>query len=151
MKNLFEEKGMNETIERINQLNANTTPEWGKMNVAQMLAHNCIAYEIAFDERKVDRPGFFGKIIMNLFVKSTVIGNKPYSKNGQTAPYFIVDDERDFEVEKKRLIDYIERAQKIGARHFEGKESASFGKITSAEWNTMFSKHIDHHLVQFGV
>ena len=88
---------------------------------------------------------------MNLFVKSTVIGNKPYSKNGQTAPYFIVDDERDFEVEKQRLIDYIERAQKIGASHFEGKESASFGKITSAEWNTMFSKHIDHHLVQFGV
>ncbi len=151
MKNLFEQSGLEQTIERINKLKPDTQPQWGKMNVAQMLAHSCISYEIAYNERKVDKPGAFGRFMLNLFVKSTVIGSKPYSKNGRTAPYFIVADERDFEVEKNRLIGYLKKTQELGASHFEGMESVSFGAMNATEWNTMFSKHLEHHLTQFGV
>ena len=31
------------------------------------------------------------------------------------------------------------------------KESLSFGKLSVDEWNTMFYKHLNHHLEQFGV
>jgi len=41
--------------------------------------------------------------------------------------------------------------QKFGSARFEGKESHSFGKLTSKEWNNMFYKHLNHHLTQFGV
>ncbi|MDO6425067.1 hypothetical protein, partial [Saccharophagus degradans] len=77
--------------------------------------------------------------------------DKPYKKNGQTAPEFVIKDNRKFETEKKRLIDYINKTQQLGENFFEGKESLSFGVLTIKEWNTMFAKHLDHHLNQFGV
>ena len=80
-----------------------------------------------------------------------VVSEKPYSKNGRTAAQFIIADERDFETEKKRLIDFILKTQKLGEKYFDGKESHSFGVLTSNEWNTSFYKHLDHHLTQFGV
>jgi hypothetical protein len=76
---------------------------------------------------------------------------KPYKKNSQTAPEFLVKADKDFNKEKQRLINYINKTQQLGENYFEGKESHSFGKLTSVEWNNMFYKHLDHHLTQFGV
>jgi len=39
----------------------------------------------------------------------------------------------------------------LGEAHFDKKESHSFGVLTKGEWDTMFYKHLDHHLGQFGV
>lgn len=69
----------------------------------------------------------------------------------QTAPAFIIRDERTFELEKQRLIDFIRKTSSLGTTHFEGRESLSFGVLTSREWSNMFYKHLDHHLGQFGV
>ena len=51
----------------------------------------------------------------------------------------------------KGVKDFIVKTQFLGASHFEGKESHSFGNLTSSEWNNMFYKHLNHHLEQFGV
>jgi len=69
----------------------------------------------------------------------------------RTAPQFIINNSRDFELEKGTLISYINRTQQLGEEEFEGKESLSFGKLTSKEWNNMFAKHLDYHLSQFNV
>ncbi len=86
-----------------------------------------------------------------MFVKAPVVGPKPYPKNGRTAPEFIIADPRDFEAEKIKLINYLKKTQQLGTDHFQNRESHSFGPLTSNEWNVLFSKHIDHHLTQFGV
>jgi hypothetical protein len=91
------------------------------------------------------------KLILKAFVKPTVCGPKPYKHNSQTAPAFLIKDERNFEAEKKRLIDHLNQTLQLGEAHFDGKESHSFGKLPIDEWNTMFYKHLDHHLTQFGV
>lgn len=149
MKTIFDQETVNELIARINKLTPETTPSWGKMNVAQMLAHCNVSYEMAY-ENIHKAPNGFVKLILKLFVKEQVVGNKPYKKNGQTAPAFLITDPKDFEKEKARLIAYLEKTQKLGANHFEGKESLSFGKLTAAQWNTMFHKHLEHHFAQFG-
>ena len=56
-----------------------------------------------------------------------------------------------FETEKARMIAYIEKTFAEGTAGFEGKENMTFGKLSARQWNTMFSKHLDHHLQQFGV
>jgi len=150
MKNLFNAADTADTIERINKLTPETQAQWGKMNVAQMLAHCNVTYEMAYTD-KYPKPGSIARFFLKLFVKSTVIGDKPYPKNGRTAPQFIISGERDFEVEKQRLMDYINKTQELGADHFEGRESHSFGALTSKEWNISFAKHLEHHLAQFGV
>ena len=63
----------------------------------------------------------------------------------------MIKDVRNFDIEKKRLIDYINKTQQLGDDYFDGRESHSFGILTKQEWNNMFSKHLDHHLTQFGV
>lgn len=150
MQNIFDSNGAQAMIERVNNLNASTTPQWGKMNVSQMLAHCCVAYEMTY-ETKHPKPGAFQRFLLKTFVKSTVVGPKPYPKNSRTAPVFVIEDERNFEAEKSRLVNYIEKTQQLGASHFEQKESHSFGPLSTEEWNMMFAKHLDHHLTQFGV
>ena len=151
MKNLFEEKAAQEAIDRIHKLDPSMKPQWGKMSVAQMLAHCSVAYDFVYEEAKYPKPGSFVRFLLKLFVKDTVVGEKPYKRNSRTAPEFLITDERNFETEKKRLIDHIIHTQKLGEDYFHNKESRSFGPLTKTEWNIMFSKHLDHHLKQFGV
>lgn len=150
MQNLFTSKGTQATIERINNLTPETQAQWGKMNVAQMLAHCNVAYDMSLTNQYT-KPGSFKKFMLKMFVKNAVVGPKPYPKNSRTAPEFVIADQRDFEVEKKKLIDNINKVQNLGGAYFNGKESHSFGSLTENEWNTMFSKHLNHHLTQFGV
>jgi len=149
-KNLFDAQELQETIERINQLSHETPALWGKMNVAQMLAHCNVTYELVYTD-KHPKPQGFKKFMIKLFAKNVVVGPKRYKKNSRTAPMFIISDKREFDTEKQRLIDHLKKTQQLGVAHFNGKESHSFGALTSKEWNTLFSKHLDHHLQQFGV
>lgn len=150
MKNVFDPTDSKDLIDRINALNADTPSLWGKMNVQQMLAHCNVAYDMTYTD-KYPKPKGFQKFMIKLFAKNIVVGPKPYKKNIRTAPEFLITDERDFEKEKNMLIGNIEKTQKLGSAHFEGKESHAFGPLTEKEWNTLFYKHLDHHLKQFGV
>ncbi|MBS1941089.1 MAG: DUF1569 domain-containing protein [Bacteroidetes bacterium] len=141
-------------IARIGRITPDTRPQWGKMHAAQMLAHCSRAYDALYDEthrRQYPPATGFKRALLALFVKPTVAGPKPYPRNGRTAPSFVVADERDFEHEREKLVAYINKVQALGAAHFEGKDSHSFGPMTAEEWNTTFYKHLDHHLTQFGV
>lgn len=151
MDNLFEKEGLEKTLARIEKLTPDTTGLWGKMSVDQMLAHVNVAYDMYYNKESYPANGFIKKLLLKAFVKPPVVGPKPYPKNGRTAPVFIISDKRDFDKEKTRLVGFLKQTAEHGAHHFEGAESHSFGKMTSDEWNVLFSKHIDHHLSQFGV
>lgn len=150
MKSVFDPRDVAELTDRINRLTPATTPQWGKMTVGQMLAHCNVSYEMLYDN-KWPKPGPLKRFIINLFVKQAVVGPKPYGRNTPTAPQFRQKAPKDFATEKQRLMDYLQRVLKEGEGAFEGRESHSFGPLTKGEWNTMFYKHLDHHLTQFGV
>jgi hypothetical protein len=150
LPNIFTADVSEGTIKRINKLNKDTNPGWGKMSVDQMLAHCNVTYEMTFED-KHPKPNFFMKIILKSFVKKIVTSEAPYKRNSQTAPAFLIKGSRDFNAEKNRLISFIAKAQSLGEPYFEGRESHSFGVLTVDEWNNMFYKHLDHHLTQFGV
>ena len=148
--NTFDPKTTEKTFDRLEKLNYMSKPQWGKMNVAQMLAHLNVTYDLAYD--RVQSPAnFFVKLMLKLFVKPLVTNDKPYKKNSHTAPVFIISNERDFEKEKSIFIDNVKKTEADGIAFFEGKVSSSFGPMTAKEWSTQFYKHIDHHFTQFGV
>lgn len=150
LPSIFDKEVSNGIISRINQLQPTTAAKWGSMNVAQMLAHCNVTYEMIY-ENKHPKPGAFAKMMLKAFVKKIVVNEAPYKHNSRTAPAFLVTDSRVFEAEKQRLVDHIAKTQQLGTSHFEGKESHSFGPLNSTEWNNMFYKHLNHHLSQFGV
>jgi hypothetical protein len=148
--NYFTSAETEKIINRINQLTATTPAKWGKMNVAQMLAHCCVSYEMVYTDKHKSPPAFV-KFILKLLVKKTVVGSKPYKKNSGTAPAFLITDAKEFEAEKIRLIGFINQSLKDGKAFYANKESLSFGVLSIEEWATLFYKHLDHHLTQFGV
>lgn len=150
MENIFQQGTTTKLLNRIEALTPNRQANWGKMNVSQMLAHCNVTYEMAY-ENIHPKPNAFLKFILKIMAKNAVVSDKPYPKNGRTAPQFIITGAKSFDKEKQRLIDYIERTKNLGEQHFEGKESHSFGPLSSNQWHNMFYKHLDHHLTQFGV
>jgi hypothetical protein len=150
IKSVFNQVDVSELKQRINNLSPQTAALWGKMNVSQMLAHTNVSFEMAYTD-KHPKPGAFMRFILKTFVKNVVVGPKPYKRNTPTAKPFIIANDRDFELEKDRLLAYLDHTLQLGKDHFEGRESLSFGRLTADEWNVMFYKHLDHHLQQFGV
>lgn len=138
-------------IERLNKITPESKPLWGKMNAGQMLAHCNVSYEYVYEPGKYKpMPGIL-KFIMKLLVKNKVVNETPYKQNAPTGPDFKIVEDKSFSAEKERLIGFIQKTQQLGANHFEGLESHSFGKLNAVEWNNMFYKHLDHHFRQFGV
>jgi Protein of unknown function (DUF1569) len=150
LPNIFSTTVSNEVITRINKLSNATPAQWGKMNVTQMLAHCNVTFEFAYEE-KHKKPNFFMGFILKNLVKGGLVSEKPNKKNASTAPEFIIGNDRNFDVEKNRLIQYINKTVQLGEKSFDGRVSMIFGALTSTEWNNLFYKHIDHHLTQFGV
>jgi hypothetical protein len=150
IKNIFEQTTVEELIGRVNQLEWNKKPLWGKMDAAQMLAHCCVTYEMIYEQIH-PQPGMFKKWLLRMIIKPIVTGEKNYPKSSRTAPEFIITGNKNFLEEKNRLIDYMRRVQEDGTNFFEGKNSHSFGPLNAKEWNNMMYKHLDHHLHQFGV
>ncbi len=149
VKNIFLPETTQALLARINLLSATTPPQWGKMNVSQMLAHCCVPYEGIYEGKH--KVGALKSFFIRLLLKRALTNEKGYAKNSPTAPNFIIADERNFENEKARLMAYIIRAEKDGAAFFEGKPSPSMGRLTAGEWSNMLYKHLEHHLTQFGV
>ena len=151
MQNIFDSKEAQNYIDRIQQLSCETKGKWGVMSVDQMLAHCNVTYEMVYEPQKHKPVGGIAKFFLKNFVKSKVVGEKSYSQNSPTGPQFKIKGDQDFDLEKKRLIGFIQKTQQLGQEAFDGKESASFGKLKAQEWNNMFAKHLNHHLEQFGV
>ncbi len=150
LPDIFSRPVADKVIERINNLTPATQPKWGKMSVAQMLAHCCVTYEMVY-EQKHPAPNAFMKLILKTLVKNVVVSETPYKHNSRTAPAFLITTEKEFNTEKERLKGYISKTQQLGEKEFHNKASLSLGTLTGTEWNNMFYKHLDHHLSQFGV
>jgi hypothetical protein len=149
MENLFQPSVANDILSRIEKLNAHSQPLWGKMNVAQMLAHCSVLLRIA---RGLDKPKrrWLG-VLLSWMVKDTFFGNKPFPKNSKTDPTFIIANQRDFETEKKIVIEHIKAFSTGGPDACTTHPNPFFGKLKPEEWARGQFRHLDHHLKQFGV
>ena len=148
MENLLSPNTAQRIVERIEALRPNAQPLWGKMNVAQMLAHCQVGFQTYFGEKKIKR-SLIG-VLFGGMVKKKMLTEKPWSHNLPTAKEFIVADNRDFEREKSSLVQQIQRFVS-SAKTVTPEVHPFFGKMSVEEWGRLAYKHTDHHLQQFGV
>lgn len=149
MKSLLDKGTYNEIIDRITLLNDDSVPEWGKMNVSQMLAHCQGPLKIALDKMTLKKPNVFICSIAKLF-RHKLYDDKLWSHGIPTAKEFLVNDKRDFIQEKETLKILIEEFYEKGIEN-EWLAHPIFGKFTTEQWGKMQYKHLDHHLRQFNV
>lgn len=146
MKSLFDAAVKKEITDRFNKLAPDTQPVWGKMSVAQMLAHCQRPLLVSFGELNLKR-SFLG-LLLGSMVKKSLMKDKPMGKNLPTHPKFIVKNDRYFEHERDTLLELVNR---FTADALTTEPHPLFGKMTEQEWDTLQWKHLDHHLRQFGV
>lgn len=149
MKNLFEAAAVDEIKERMANLKYDSGRQWGKMNAAQMLAHCSIWMEMAVGLKNPPR-SLIGRVFGRV-AKSTVLNEKPVRRNMPSEGSLIVTEERDFAVERQRLLEWTDRFAAGGPEKCTRHPHCFFGPMTPMEWATMAYKHLDHHLRQFGV
>lgn len=146
VKNLFDHSVKLEIISRINQLTPRSQRKWGKMDVAQMLAHCQMPLGVAVGKHKL-KGNFFLKIIGRL-IKKKVFNDQPFKQNLPTDNSFKMTAPKEFEKEKQNLIQMI---NDFSETTMSGEPHPFFGKLTKEEWSKGTWKHLDHHLKQFGV
>lgn len=148
MKNLFQREAVDEVTSRIDSLQPPTQRQWGKMDVAQMMAHCSRALDMAAGRLILPRM-FIGRLI-GPFVKPIYTNEKPLSKNSPTDPKLVVSDQRDFRREQEQLKLKIRQFHEGGEAQCTRHPHPFFGALTPQQWSRGMYKHLDHHLRQFG-
>ncbi len=146
IKNLFDTAVKQEIINRLIKLSPQSQRQWGKMDVAQMLAHLQVPIGVAMGTHTV-KGNLLMKLILPLF-KKKLYDEKPWKQGLPTDKTFIMTGKtKDFELERNKLMDMVSRfteADMVNEKH------PIFGRLTKEQWSKATWKHIDHHLKQFG-
>src|SRR5260221_3176382 len=141
MKNLFEREAVDEVIARIGTLRPATQGQWGKMDVAQMMAHCSGALDMASGRLVLPRI-LIGRLIGPL-VKPIYTNEKPFSRNSPTDPKLVVSDRREF------LREHEQPKLNVGQFHVGGEEQWTrhphpfFGVLYPHAWSRGMYKHLD--------
>jgi len=149
MKNLFQPDAVGEVISRIDKLQPAAQRQWGKMDVAQMMAHCSAALDLA--SGRLVRPRVLLGRLIGPFVRPIYSNEKPLPRNSPTDEKLVFSDARDFHREQEQLKVRIRQFHQGGEAQCTKHPHPFFGALTPHEWGTGMYKHLDHHLRQFGV
>jgi len=149
MNNLFQQEVAVDIQRRIDKLSPQTKGLWGKMSVAQMVAHCQVPLQVALGRKELKR-GLFG-VLFGKIAKKQMLKETPFKKNLPTDPSFIIRYQPDFNHEKQQLVLLVQSFATANIGEIEARPHPFFGKMTEDEWGRLMWKHLDHHLQQFGV
>lgn len=135
-----------ELVNRIQTLNELSQPQWGKMNVSQMIRH-CIQWEEMAAGHKQYKQSFLGKLFGKIALKD-MLKDEPVKQGLPTVPSFKQTGNTDVAAEKQKWIALLNDYGTDSHRDFI---LPFFGKVTKEQAAFMAYKHTDHHLRQFGV
>jgi uncharacterized protein DUF1569 len=148
MKNLFQREAVDEMISRIDKLQPASQRQWGKMDVAQMMAHCSAALDMA--SGRLNPPRILIGRLIGRFVMPIYTNEKPLSRNNPTDKKLVVADPRDFLREQEQLKLKLREFQEGGEAGCTKHPHPFFGALTPEQWSRGMYKHLDHHLRQFG-
>jgi hypothetical protein len=144
MKSVFAKESRDELINRINLLNENSTAQWGKMNVSQMIKH-CTQWDEMALGKRIYKQSFIGKLFGKMALKD-MMKDEPIKRNLPTVPSFKIKENGNVEEEKSKLINSINEYASFSNENFI---HPFFGRMTKENTGIMIYKHVDHHLKQF--
>lgn len=150
MKSIFTKEAYEEILSRLENLTPDAKPQWGKMDVTQMLKHCQKPIKLAFGEQQVKKPNVFMRLLIKL-MKHSLYNDKPWKQGLLTAKEFVIRKTEDFKSEKLKLKELVKRMHESESYFEPSKSHPIFGEMTSWMWGQSAYKHLDHHLKQFGV
>ena len=146
MKSVLDKETRDELITRINSLNENSTAQWGKMNVHQMLKHCTLCEEMYLCKKKYKR-SFLGRLFGRIGLKALLKDETPLKRNEPTSPLFKVTETEGNILDQK--LKWITLIREYAHYTNDDFEHWFFGKMHKEQVGQFVYKHTDHHLRQF--
>jgi len=109
---MYDDAVFEEVLKRLSRLTPDSQPEWGKMTVAQMLAH-CAEIADVSNGKPLNGTPFIIKLIGGL-IKKKVVSDEPYKRNIRTHPQYVMSNPEDFESQRNRFIDSLRTMRALG-------------------------------------
>jgi hypothetical protein len=147
MKSVFNPAVHRELHERVQRLQPQQRPQWGRMSATQMVAHLADSLRMASGELEVAP-----KRVPIRFppLKQLVLYVLPIPKELPTAPELIARKPGDWTAEVADLREQLNGLVERGGEALAPSHPA-FGTLSQRQWGVLVYRHMDHHLRQFGV
>ena len=149
-KNLLDKESGHWMVQRIQDLQVDTLPRWGRMTATEMLLHLNKSHQFLLAPAPATcRPTSFRQLLIRWLVLYVM----PRYPKGAKAPQPLQTkgaiDNSAFEEQKKLFVALIRQfaQHKDGIRHYH----PYFGALDTKQWGLTCWKHTDHHLRQFGL
>lgn len=149
MPSIFDTADRQALIARLERLSPDSERQWGKMSSAQMLRHCQVVIRVALGQQQLQR-GLLA-VLFGGMAKRRLLAAPQFQKNMPTAPEFRVQGQPTFSTEKAELLRLVQQLGAGGAAGLTQAPHPFFGALSSAEWDALQYKHLDHHLRQFGL
>jgi len=146
---MFDRSTRDELMTRIDLLNSNCKPKWGKMNVYQMAKHCTIWDEWVLGKNNPEyKQELLGRIFGKMALKNFVKDDRPLKKNMPAGNLVVRDNDGTIDFQKKLWMERVAEYETYSNPRFIHD---FFGKMTIDEIGIFAYKHSDHHLRQFNV
>ena len=143
----FTEDQIQDFFIRIEKLDSELKPKFGKMNVNQMVCHCADFFRMAFGTKKALE---YGMVDPNEVVAIAGSGKRAPAPKGFGQIEGGGTLATNLENDKRILKEYILQFSNL-ARDFEFTEHPYFGIVSREGWIELAVYHLKHHLRQFGV
>jgi hypothetical protein len=144
-KNLFDEATYVDILERLNRLTPASRPLWGKMDVAQMLAH-CAEVQDVYNGKPLKAPLWMR--LMGPFLRPMILATGEHRKNLPTLDQFRAGEPEDFHAQRERLVNALRTMHALQRKQLK---HPMLGLLKAEDIGWVTWRHLDHHLEQFGV
>jgi hypothetical protein len=134
-------------LRRMETVQPDRRPLWGKMNAGQMLAHVSAALAMATGELKTESKK---SPLANPLGRWLVIYVMKWPQGTPTAPELLAVQPTEWTVDLARFRELLERAGTHAPEDGEWPRHPAFGRMTGKQWGDLGYRHLDHHLRQFG-
>ena len=148
MKTVFDPVTREQLIDRIKTLTSNHSPQWGKMDINQMIDHMNIWNSWVLGKNELShKQNFLGKLMGKWMLKKDTKDDTPMAKGIPAGKEFVSKEVNENIVELKDkwvslVRDYEDFTEPYFLHDF-------YGKMTREQLGIFAYKHADHHLRQF--
>jgi Protein of unknown function (DUF1569) len=133
-------------LQRLQRVRPDAQPAWGKLDAPRMLCHVADQMRVALGDAPSKPVHSFAT---RTFLKFLVIhtGFQPPRGKIRTAPEMLLSQPTSWDADLATCLALAERIARGSAQAVH----PMFGPLSPEEWGTLCWKHLNHHLVQFGV
>jgi hypothetical protein len=145
-RTLLNEADRSQLLQRLRRVGPDARPAWGTLDAPRMVCHLADSLRVALGDVP-SKPVY--TLASRTLLKFVVVNTGLSVPRGkiQTAPEMLASNPAAWEADLAACLGLAERVGAGSARAVH----PMFGPLSPEEWGRLCWKHMDHHLVQFGV